>query len=126
MIYGVRRISNAFSFIFNFPLSIIRSCLSRLLRFQLIELPLLAVNFRLLRLYPTLHLLVLLLARLHLIADHRAAEKPYGSPDTSARAGTAGGATDDRAQTGSGKSSDGSAFFSGRQRLGAAEEEQSQ
>ena len=75
--------------------------LSRLLRLKLIQLVLLTIDLRLLRRHPSLQVFVLLLPRLHLIADQRAAEEPDRSPDASAGAGVAGGAADDRAQAGS-------------------------
>jgi len=48
--------------------------LPRLLRFELVQLPLLPVDFSLLRRYLPLHFFVLLLPRLHLVTDHGSAE----------------------------------------------------
>jgi hypothetical protein len=68
-----------------------------LLGFQLIELPLLAVDLGLLRLKAPLSFFVLLLPRLHLITDERPTEKSYRGADASAGAGVSGSAADDRA-----------------------------
>jgi hypothetical protein len=102
------------------------SSLSRLLRFELVQLPLLPGNFGVLRLNLPLHIRVLFLPSLHLITDQRPAEKSDGSPTTRAGAGIPRSTADDRAQAGSSKGSDRSALFSRRQRLRAAEKKQTQ
>ena len=45
-----------------------------LLRFELVQLPLLPIDFCLLRRYPPLHFFVLLLPSLHLVTDYGSAE----------------------------------------------------
>jgi hypothetical protein len=87
---------------------------------------LLPINLRLLRLQTSLYFSILLLPRLHLIADQRPAEKSNGSADTRARAGVAGGAADDRAQASTANGSDRSAFFSGRKRFRTADQQDRQ
>ena len=71
--------------------------LTRLLRFQLVQLSLLPVDLRLLRLKPLLDCRILLLPRLHLIANQRAAEKSDSGANAGAGAGIASGAADNRA-----------------------------
>jgi hypothetical protein len=68
-----------------------------LLRFELIELPLLPVDLGLLRLKAPLSFFVLFLPGLHLITDQRAAEESHRSADTRAGASVSGSASDDRA-----------------------------
>ena len=60
--------------------------LPSLLRFELIQLPLLPVDFSLLGLKALLYVGILLLPRLHLVADQGSADEPNGSTDTGARA----------------------------------------
>ena len=53
--------------------------LPRLLRFELLDLPICPVDLSLLCRHPLLQILFLLLPRLHLIADQGAAEQANGS-----------------------------------------------
>ena len=76
--------------------------LASLLRFELIELPLLTVDLGLLGGHLTLDVGFLILPRLHLIADQSAAEETHGGTNAGAGAGIAGRAADDRAQAGTG------------------------
>ena len=71
--------------------------LPRLLRFELLDLPICPVDLSLLRRHLLLQILFLLLPRLHLIADQGAAEQPDSGADAGAGAGVAGSAADDRA-----------------------------
>jgi hypothetical protein len=68
-----------------------------LLRFELLEFEALPLDLSLLRRHLLLHILFLLLPRLHLIADQGAAEQP-----------------DSGADAGAGESSNARAFFSRR------------
>src|SRR5262249_43909260 len=93
--------------------------LALLLRLELLDFLILPLDFCLLCRQLLLHSLVLLLARLHLVADQGAADQAYCGPDTSAGAGMSCGAANDGAQTGSGQSSDSRALLSRCQRLRA-------
>jgi hypothetical protein len=92
-----------------------------LLRFELVKLPLLPVDFSLLSLKAPLYVSVLLLSCLHLVADHGATEKADGSADASARAGISSRAADDRAQASAAESSIDRAFLARRQWFRATE-----
>jgi len=87
--------------------------LALLLLLELLELPILPVDLGLLSGYLPLNILVLLLPRLHLVADQGAADQTDGGTNAGPGAGIAGGAANNSAQTGAGKSSDPCAFFSG-------------
>ncbi len=76
--------------------------LALLLLLELLDLLILPLNLRLLCRQLLLHGLVLLLARLHLVADQSAADQAYCGTDTGAGAGVSCGAANDGAQTGSG------------------------
>ena len=65
--------------------------LPRLLRFELLDLPICPVDLSLLRRHLLLQILVLLLPRLHLIADQGPAEQANGSTNVGTGAGIAGG-----------------------------------
>lgn len=65
-------------------------------------------------------IIVLFLPCLHLITDQRSAQQTDSGANSRAGSGASGRATNNRAQPRSGKSSDRSAHFSGRERLGAA------
>ena len=67
------------------------SILPRLLRFELLDLPICPVDLSLLCRHPLLQILFLLLPRLHLIADQGAAEQANGSTNAGTGAGIAGG-----------------------------------
>jgi hypothetical protein len=102
------------------------SLLTRLLRFELIQLSLLPIDLCLLCRHPPLHFFVLLLTGLHLIADESPAEKSDGGPDTGTRPGVAGGGTNDCSQTRPADSSVNGALFSSRKRLGTTDNNQRQ
>lgn len=95
--------------------------LSRLLRLELVQLHLLALDFSLLIGDLPLHILLLFLPGLQLIANQRAAEQSDSGADTGARAGMTRSAADNRAQTSAGESADAGAFLSRRQRFRTAE-----
>jgi hypothetical protein len=88
----------------------------------LVQFSLLPFDFGLLCLYAPLHFFILLLPSLHLIPDQRPTEESHGSADTSASTGVSRGTANDRAQPGSTQGANRSAFFSRRQRLRTAEE----
>jgi len=56
------------------------SILPRLLRFELLDLPICPVDLSLLCRHPLLQILFVLLPRLHLIADQGAAEQAIAAP----------------------------------------------
>jgi hypothetical protein len=97
-----------------------------LLSLDSIELSLLSIDFRLLRLKSPLHVLFLLFARLHLITDQGSADKTHRRADTRASAGVTGSGPNDSAQTGATNGSEDGAFLSRRQRLRAAEKNNGQ
>jgi hypothetical protein len=80
--------------------------LALLLLLELLDLLILSLDLRLLCRQLLLHGLVLLLPRLHLVADQGAADQTYGSTNAGASAGISCGAANNRAQTGASKSSD--------------------
>lgn len=94
--------------------------LPSLLRLELVQLPLLPVDFSLLRLKTSLYVGVLLLSRLHLIADQGSADQANGSSDAGPRAGIASRASDNRAQAGAAKGPINRALLARGQRLRAS------
>jgi hypothetical protein len=100
--------------------------LALLLLLELLDLLILPLNLRLLSRQLLLHRLVLLLSRLHLVADQRAADQTHGSTDAGASAGIPCGAANNCAQTGAGKSSNSGAFLPRRQRFRAAQKKRCQ
>jgi hypothetical protein len=91
-----------------------------LLLLELLKFLILPLDLSLLCRQLLLHGLILLLPRLHLVADQGAADQANRSADTGASARISCSAPDDGAQAGSGKSSDASALFPRRQRLRTA------
>ena len=91
--------------------------LPSLLRFELVQLPLLPVDFSLLGLKALLYIGVLLLPGLHLVPDQGSADEANGSTDARACAGIAGRATDDRAQASATEGAVDRALLARRQRL---------
>ena len=102
------------------PLS--SNLLALLLRLELLELSVLLLDLSLLSRQLLLHGLILLLPRLHLVADQGAADQAYCGADAGAGARMSRGAANDGAQTGSSESSDSSALLPRRQRLRTADE----
>jgi nicotinamide mononucleotide (NMN) deamidase PncC len=96
--------------------------LTRLLHLEPVQFSLLAIDFSLLGRKPPLNVSVLLLARLHLVTDQRAAEKTDRGTNAGAGAGIAGGAADNCAKTGSANGSVYCALLARRQRFRATEE----
>jgi hypothetical protein len=85
--------------------------LARLLRFELIELSLLPLDLGLLHLHPPLHVFVLLLPRLHLIADERAPDKTDRRSDAGPGPRVSGRAADDGTQSRASQRPNGRALF---------------
>jgi hypothetical protein len=91
-----------------------------LLSSQLIQLSLLLFDLRLLIRHTALKICVLVLARLHLVPDHRAPEKSHCRSDSRSRPCIPSDGADDPAQ---GRTANGSiygAFFPCAERLGTA------
>jgi hypothetical protein len=92
----------------------VHSALAGLLCLESLEFDVLPLNLGVLRRHPPLQIIFLLLTCLHLITDQSAADQPNCRADAGAGSGISCRAADDRAQTGTGESSDRRAFFSRR------------
>src|SRR5262245_32052577 len=95
--------------------------LTLLLRFELLEFSVLLLDLSLLGRQLLLHGLILLLPRLHLVADQGAADQANRSADAGAGSGVSSSAADDGAQAGPGESSDAGALLPRGQRFRTAD-----
>jgi len=92
-----------------------------LLLLELLDLGVLPLDLSLLIRQLLLYGCILVLSRLHLVADDSAAYKPDCGADACTSAGMSRGAANNGAQAGSGESSNPGPFLPRRQRLGATD-----